>query len=68
MFSLPKAVGIHDLCPLCTTHSGFQLKRVGGSPKKLSTVNVNIYVHVQYLVSPKDGSTLPNNYVDEQLC
>ena len=46
--NFPKAVGVQDLCPLCTKRSQIAIRKEKGA-----TI---------------DGSTLPQDCVEEQLC
>ena len=54
--NFPKAVGV-DFCPLCTKRSQIPIKKGRGQPREFWS-----------LVSTIDGSTLPQDCLEEQLC
>ena len=55
--NFPKAVGVLDFCLLCTKRSLIPIQKEKGQPQEFWS-----------LVSTIDGSTLPQDCVEEQLC
>ena len=55
--NFPKAVGVYDFCPLYIKKSGFLFEKRRGHPREFWS-----------LVSAIDGSTLPQDCVEERLC
>ena len=56
--NFPKAVGVYDFCPLCTKRSQIPILKEKGE-----TLGILVF-----RVSTIDGSTLPQDCVEEQLC
>ena len=52
----PKAVGVYDFCALCTKRSQISIEKRRGQPREFWS-----------LASTIDGSTLPQDCVEEQL-
>ena len=60
--NFPKAVGVKDFCPLCTKKFLHSFSKRRGKPPGI------LVSHPRALVSTIDGSPLPQDCVEEQLC